>query len=48
MATHSSQMYSRNISSLLLLMIRDGEIRLDFDDEIIRSCCITHQGEVLR
>jgi NAD(P) transhydrogenase subunit alpha len=47
MATHASQMYSRNISSLLRHLVRDGELRLDFQDEITRSCCITHNGRIL-
>ncbi len=47
MPTHASQMYARNISTLLQLMIKDGEIQLDFEDEIIGGCCITHQGQVV-
>lgn len=46
-ATHASQMYSRNISTLLRHLVRDGQLRLDFQDEIIRSCCITHEGRIL-
>lgn len=47
MATHASQMYSRNISTLLRHLVRDGQFRLDFQDEITRSCCITHEGRIL-
>jgi proton-translocating NAD(P)+ transhydrogenase subunit alpha len=43
---HASQMYARNISSFLLHVVRDGVLRLDFDDEIIRDTCVTHAGEV--
>jgi NAD(P) transhydrogenase subunit alpha len=43
---HASQLYARNLSNLLLLMTADGEIRLDFDDEIVVGCCVTHDGEV--
>ena len=43
---HASQMYARNISSFLLHVVKDGALRLDFDDEIIRDTCVTHGGEV--
>ncbi|HEX2681782.1 MAG TPA: NAD(P)(+) transhydrogenase (Re/Si-specific) subunit alpha, partial [Candidatus Dormibacteraeota bacterium] len=43
---HASQMYARNISSFLLYIVKDGAVRLDFDDEIIRDTCVTHAGEV--
>jgi NAD(P) transhydrogenase subunit alpha len=40
-ATQASQMYSRNIANLVRLMIKDGHVSLDFDDEIIRGACVT-------
>jgi NAD(P) transhydrogenase subunit alpha len=43
---HASQMYARNISSFLALLVKDGALRLDFDDEIVRDTCVTHAGEV--
>jgi len=46
MALQASQLYSRNISGLLLLMINEGQLNLDFEDVIINDCCITHQGEI--
>ncbi len=42
----ASQLYSRNISSLLHHLLQEGELHLDFEDEITDGCCITHQGEV--
>jgi len=42
----ASQLYSRNISGLLLLMIKDGVLNLDFEDVIINDCCVTHEGEI--
>ena len=42
----ASQLYSTNVVNLLLLMHSDGELRPDFDDEIIAGCCVTHAGEV--
>src|SRR5881409_1428315 len=42
----ASQMYARNISSFLLHVVKDGALRLDFEDEITRDTCVTHAGEV--
>jgi H+-translocating NAD(P) transhydrogenase subunit alpha len=48
MATHASQLYSKNVESLLELLIDDeGGLRLDFDDEIVAGACITHDGEIV-
>ena len=48
MAEHASQLYARNIQSLLGLMISDeGQLSLDFDDEVIAGACITRGGEVV-
>ena len=48
MPLHASQMYSRNLSSFVGLLVRDGELVLDFDDEIVRETCITHGGRVFK
>jgi NAD(P) transhydrogenase subunit alpha len=48
MAEHASQLYARNIQSLLGLMISDeGELSLDFDDAVIAGACVTRGGEVV-
>jgi H+-translocating NAD(P) transhydrogenase subunit alpha len=47
MAEHASQLYARNIQSLLELMVVDGELKLDFDDEIIAGACVTRGGEIV-
>ena len=39
--THASQMYSRNISALLLHLVKDGKLEPDFGDEITRESCFT-------
>lgn len=41
---HASQMYARNIVELLKLMVKDGNLNLDFNDEIIKGACLTHNG----
>jgi proton-translocating NAD(P)+ transhydrogenase subunit alpha len=48
MAEHASQLYSRNIESLLGLMISaEGQLSLDFDDEVIAGACITRDGDIV-
>ncbi|MGH7883659.1 MAG: NAD(P)(+) transhydrogenase (Re/Si-specific) subunit alpha, partial [Candidatus Dormibacteraceae bacterium] len=44
---HASQLYARNVAALLLSVVEDGELKLDFSDEVVSSCCVTHQGEVV-
>ena len=41
MAFHSSQLYARNVASLLGLLIKDGKLELNFEDEIIAGACVT-------
>jgi NAD(P) transhydrogenase subunit alpha len=48
MPIHASQMYSRNVWTLLDHLISEGELVLDFDDEITRETCVTHDGRVLK
>jgi NAD(P) transhydrogenase subunit alpha len=44
---HASMMYSRNITTFVLLMIKDGALNLDFKDDILAGSCITHEGKVM-
>ncbi len=46
-AIHTSQLYARNIVTLLNLLIVDGELKLDFEDEIVSGACITHDGQIV-
>jgi NAD(P) transhydrogenase subunit alpha len=47
MATHASQLYAKNVENLLGLLIdEDGNLKLDFEDEIVAGACITHDGEI--
>jgi NAD(P) transhydrogenase subunit alpha len=43
---HASHMYARNVAAFLQYLLRDGAPHLDFDDPIISSCCVTHDGEI--
>jgi len=48
MPEHASQLYARNVQSLLELMLDDdGNLKLDFDDEIIAGACVVRDGEIV-
>jgi NAD(P) transhydrogenase subunit alpha len=48
MPEHASQLYAKNVESLLALMSGDGgALVLDFDDEVIAGACITRDGEIV-
>jgi len=44
---HSSQMYARNIKTFLLNLIKDGKLRFDMEDEIVRDTMITRDGKIV-
>jgi NAD(P) transhydrogenase subunit alpha len=48
MPAHASQMYSRNVQALLLHLVADGRLTLDFEDEITRETCVAHGGRALK
>jgi len=43
----ATQMYAKNIQTLLKHLIKDGSVTLDFEDEITRGATITHDGRVV-
>jgi H+-translocating NAD(P) transhydrogenase subunit alpha len=47
MPLHASQLYARNVANLLLHLVKDGAIKLDFTDEITKGACVTHGGEIV-
>jgi NAD(P) transhydrogenase subunit alpha len=48
MPEHASALYARNIQALLELMVDEkGNLKLDFDDEVIAGACITRNGEIV-
>jgi H+-translocating NAD(P) transhydrogenase subunit alpha len=47
MPDHASSLYARNVQALLELMVKEGELVLDFEDEIIKGACITRDGEIV-
>jgi len=44
---HASQMYAKNISNLLLLMVKDEELNIDLEDEILKDSLVTDDGSVV-
>jgi NAD(P) transhydrogenase subunit alpha len=48
MPEHSSQLFARNVLSLLELLVgEDGSLNLDFDDEIVAGACVVRDGEIV-
>ncbi len=46
MPAHASQLYSKNVGALLSHLVSDGELTLDFEDEITAGACVTRREEV--
>jgi len=44
---HASQMYARNLTNFLLNMVKEGELTLNMNDEIVRSTLVTQGGEIV-
>src|SRR4026209_274975 len=44
---HASQLYSRNVTSFLALLIKDGQLNIDMKDDVVGPSCVTHNGEVV-
>ena len=42
---HASQLYSRNVTAFLNLLIKDGELHIDMNDDIVGPSCVTHKGK---
>lgn len=48
MPVHASEVYAKNLSALLKLMTtKEGELILNFEDDIISGACMAHNGEIL-
>jgi H+-translocating NAD(P) transhydrogenase subunit alpha len=44
MPTHASQLLSRNVAALLALLVSEGELKPDWDDEIVTGSCVTREA----
>lgn len=45
-ASDASNMYAKNLINFLKLLIKDGKLMLDWDDEIIAQSVLTHEGTI--
>jgi H+-translocating NAD(P) transhydrogenase subunit alpha len=44
---HASSLYARNVTAFLQHLVKEGQTRIDLNDEIIRETLVTHNGEVV-
>jgi NAD(P) transhydrogenase subunit alpha len=44
---HASQLYSRNVTAFLSLLIKEGSLSIDMNDDVVGPSCVTHQGQVV-
>jgi NAD(P) transhydrogenase subunit alpha len=47
MPTHASFLYSRNVANFMALVVKDGELAPDFNDEIVIGTCVVKAGTVV-
>jgi NAD(P) transhydrogenase subunit alpha len=47
MAGDASALYARNIYGLVELLVKDGELKVDLDDEVVKGSLMTHAGRVI-
>lgn len=45
MPEHASELYAKNVTALLELLITDGALAPDFDDEVVAASCVSREGE---
>jgi NAD(P) transhydrogenase subunit alpha len=46
LAFHASQMYSKNVAALVTLLAPNGELNLNFGDDIISAVCVSAEGDI--
>jgi H+-translocating NAD(P) transhydrogenase subunit alpha len=44
---HASQLYSKNMTNFLQVLVKKGQLTIDMNDEIVKGSCVAHQGEVV-
>ncbi|HEX2680384.1 MAG TPA: NAD(P)(+) transhydrogenase (Re/Si-specific) subunit alpha, partial [Candidatus Dormibacteraeota bacterium] len=47
MALTTSQLFARNVANLLLHLVKNAVIAIDFEDEITKGACVTHGGQIV-
>jgi NAD(P) transhydrogenase subunit alpha len=45
-AAHASDMYAKNLMNFAMLLLKDGAVALDFDDDLVAGTCLTHAGTI--
>ncbi|MFL0705538.1 Re/Si-specific NAD(P)(+) transhydrogenase subunit alpha [Cylindrospermopsis raciborskii] len=46
MPVHASQLYAKNVTALMQLVVKDKALNINFSDDIVDAACITHNGEI--
>lgn len=46
LAEHASELYSKNLLNFLELIVKDGTLNLNWEDEVVAKTCLTHGGEI--
>jgi NAD(P) transhydrogenase subunit alpha len=44
---HASQLYSKNMTNFLQVLVKKGQLTIDMNDEIVKGSCVAYQGEVV-
>lgn len=44
---HASELYAKNLLNLLALLVKDGKITIDLEDQILKDSLVTHGGEIV-
>ncbi|HEY3249818.1 MAG TPA: Re/Si-specific NAD(P)(+) transhydrogenase subunit alpha [Ignavibacteria bacterium] len=43
----ASKMFGKNVLNFMKLMLKDGTINLNFEDDLVKGTCLTHNGEIV-
>ena len=43
---HASELYARNVLAFVEVILEEGQVKLDFEDEVLKDSVVTHDGEV--
>ncbi len=46
MPADASRLYAKNVTNLLAVMVKDGELSIDFGDEVLDTSCVVHDGVI--
>jgi len=48
MPSDASKMYGKNVLNFLQLIItKEGEVNLNWEDDLVKGSCVTHNGEIV-